>query len=53
MKMNLFIGKHVTLTLKTGFVINGKILESDEHGIVFETPQKVSWISYDAIKSVV
>jgi len=50
--MQRFLNKHVRLVLKPHFVIDGHVTEVHESGFFFSTPQKTSYISYDALLEV-
>ena len=52
MKKEIFLGKYVKLSLKPSFVINGTIIDADDHGITFETSKETRWISYNEIKNI-
>ena len=54
MKLNMFVDTRVRLFLKANrFILEGVIRQADDNGIIFETFQKVSYISLSEIRSVV
>jgi hypothetical protein len=48
-----FLLQQVLLTLDSGFLLEGCIVEVFDDGIMFKTPQKTSLISFEAIKIIV
>lgn len=50
--MQRFLNKHVRLVLKPHFVIDGYVAEIHNDGFFFSTPQKTSYISYEALLEV-
>jgi len=52
MKGEILVGKYCKLNYKNGFGLTGVVLETGNSGLIFETKQKVSFISWDEIKCV-
>jgi len=44
-----FLNKTCTLSFKSGFVIDGIVVDIDCFGILFKTTQKTSFVSWDSI----
>jgi hypothetical protein len=53
MKGNFLIGKTCKLEFISDFVLTGRVLDADEHGIIFETDQKTSFIHWSKIEEIV
>lgn len=51
-QIRFFENKHVRIVLYPNFVIDGKIIDIGEDSILFETNQKISALSFDAIKQI-
>lgn len=52
MKNNNFLNKECKLTMLNGFMLNGIILEWKEYGVIFQTKQKTSFISFANIREI-
>ena len=52
-KKEIFLGKKCQVTYNTGFVLKGIIKDIDEAGIVLETEQKTSFISWNSIRDII
>jgi len=44
-----FLGKCCKIQFKNGFVLIGTVIEINNEGFFFQTPQKTSFISYENI----
>jgi len=51
-KRELFIGKYCKVNLISDFVLEGIVEDIDEHGIIFRTQQKTSFISWSGIRDI-
>lgn len=51
-KEELFLNKKCKVTYLNGFVIEGIVIEADDKGIIFETTQKTSFISWHSIRDI-
>jgi len=47
------LNKYCTLEFRNGFLLDGLVVDINEFGIVFETSQKTSFISWYNIKELV
>jgi len=45
-------GKRVKLIKSDGFVLYGKIVKSEQYGVLFQTKQKLSFISFSSIREI-
>ena len=52
MKYERFLNKNCKLTYQSGFILDGKVIEADDNGIVFKTPQSISFISWVSIRDI-
>lgn len=51
-KESLFLNKHCKLVRNDSFVLYGYIRAIDQFGVIIETPQRTSWISFLDIKEL-
>jgi len=47
-----FLNKVCKVTYLSGFVLNGRVTDIDDAGIIFETQQETSFISWNAIRDI-
>ena len=52
-KRELFLNKKCKLEKKNHFFLIGIVLDIDERGVVFQTTQATSYISWDDIKELI
>lgn len=52
MKNEVFVNKYCKVSLKSGFVLKGVILDADDYGITFETEQATSFLNFDIISDI-
>jgi hypothetical protein len=47
-----FLNKKCKLVYLTGFVLDGTVVDINDAGITFKTPQKTSFISWNVIRDL-
>jgi hypothetical protein len=52
MKTEILKGEKYKLEFDSGFILTGIVVDSSEHGIIFETHQKTSFINWCKIKQL-
>jgi hypothetical protein len=51
-KKELFLNKYCKLEKKSGFVLNGRVIDVTDFGIIFQTLQATSFISWNEILEI-
>lgn len=51
-KKELVLNKKNRITYLNGFVIEGIVINADDDGVILQTNQKTSFISWQAIKTI-
>jgi len=51
-KKELVLNKKNRITYHNGFVIEGIVIDADDDGVILQTDQKTSFISWQAIKTI-
>jgi len=51
-KEEIFLNKRCSVTYHNGFVLKGTVTDADDDGIIFQTTQKTSFISWKTIKDI-
>jgi len=52
MKRDFLINKQGKLTYQSGFILDGIVRSADESGVLFETAQSTSFISWISIRDI-
>ena len=52
MKNEILVGKKCILKYQNDFALVGRVLETGECGVIFETSQKVSFINWSEVKTI-
>ncbi|KYK20867.1 hypothetical protein AYK25_04315 [Thermoplasmatales archaeon SM1-50] len=53
-KKTLFLGKKCKAELRPNhFILIGRVIDIDEHGILFKTDQKTAWINWNLLFELV
>lgn len=52
MKKETLLNKKVKVSLETGFVLYGTLVDTESHGIWLKTDQEVSFINYNTIRDI-
>lgn len=52
MENDNFLNKECKLVMLNNFILHGKVIEWQEHGIIFQTKQKISFIAFNNIREI-
>jgi sRNA-binding regulator protein Hfq len=50
---NILLNKICKLTYQNGFILDGKVVNVTNYGVMFKTPQKTSFIAWQNIREII